>query len=125
VKPMPADKLAALHAELDPRTSPASPEVALTAVRSHRAAAPLDATRPADRAAAAVPQLVRRLVDAETALATWRTVIVSVIAESQDGDEITAGDVLHRLHNAGIDIDAEVAEALELIHAKAAAQSLL
>lgn len=123
--PMRVDQLAFLAAVLGERTNPAAPElvsaVVTAAGRMRQVGYPEARAMQLGRD---VPAVVRRLVDAETALTTLRGLIADLVAEIDEGDELTTYDVRHRLASAGIRLDDEIADAAALRTARAVAGAL-
>ena len=123
MKPMAAEQLAWLLAVVGERTNPAAPELLhSTVTTAHRLAWEDDPQGDLARALARdVPPMLRRLVDAETQLATLRHLIADVVAEIHEGDELHTDDVRRRLTAAGISIEDDIATALAIRYADAAA----
>lgn len=126
--PMDSDQLAELLDVIGEYTKPAAPELVLDAVRAEQAARRYPPTNVATvrlgerRALDALPAIARRLVNAETALATLRHLLADLVADLDDGDELTTDDVLHRLAAADMRLNDEIAQACALHAAHAAAQ---
>lgn len=122
--PMDVDQLAELVAEVGEHTNPAAPELVLAvaiAARGGRSVGHRAVS--AQRLAREIPPVLRRLVDAESALATLRHLVADLVADLDDGDELTTDDVLRRLTAADMRLDDEIAQACALHAAHAAAGS--
>jgi len=97
---------------------PAAAELVLDAVRAERAArAPLTPTT-ADmariRAVAAVPQMAKRLLQAEAEYARMRAVLARILHEHGAGDDYQLSDLAWELEQAGLSVRAEMEEAADL-----------
>jgi len=128
MKPMPPAALAELDGEID-RTVPATPEKVLDLVRHRRAAlygtTEQAVTRGTNQVLVGLPPVMRRLLEAETALTTLRGLVADVLAELGDGERILTDDLRRRLQATGIDLEEEIADAAALRHAEATVGAML
>jgi hypothetical protein len=123
--PMDADWLAELADAVGEHTNPAAPELVLATALAAAGARPVGhPAASAERLARELPPVLRRLLDAETALATLRHVIADLVAEIDEGDELHTDDVRHRLAAAGMRLDDEIETAHALRAARVAAAAL-
>jgi hypothetical protein len=120
--PMRPEGLAELLAAIGPRINPAGPELAVKVAAAARREY-TDGEGPGLYSAEILPVL-RRLLDAETALTTLRHLVADLVAELDDGDEITTHDVRHRLAAASVRLDDEIDAARTLHTARAATAAL-
>lgn len=69
-------------------------------------------------------RILRRLLDVEERELTFRTVVARFISECDQGDELTAGDLVWMLTQAGFDFRPEVEELTALATAEAEAGAM-
>lgn len=122
LKPMDVDQLAELVAAVGSSINPASPELAVKVAQSARKLH--TGGKRSGPNGLEVLFVLRRLVDAETALATLRNLIADLVAEIDDGDEVTTDDVIRRLAAADMRLCDEIAQARALRTAHAATAAL-
>ncbi|QOV40219.1 hypothetical protein IM697_18530 [Streptomyces ferrugineus] len=67
----------------------------------------------------ALPMLLRRLLAVETELLTMRTKVAGHVAEYDQGDDPSAGELLEELQRAGVDLRADVEAAAAVLEAQA------
>lgn len=105
-------------------TYPAAAELVLDAIRAERSARTAAGTAGAglagSRALAAVPQLAQRLLDVEAEYAQMRSVLARVVHEYAAGDDYTLSDLVWELSQAGLSLEHELGELVDLAHAAAA-----
>ncbi|MGW7785987.1 hypothetical protein [Streptomyces bangladeshensis] len=104
------------------RINTAAPELVLAAVDWQRATrihpSSAEADRLAWRAADAVPPIAHNLLQAETELATLRTVIASLVVANDRGHDHNLGDLRQAVKDAGIDLTPEYTAADALARAQ-------
>lgn len=110
MKPLPTDARDAIERALPPG-GVAAPELILTALRAEQT----------DRAAVAVSAITRRLVETDAQLAALRSVVAEVLAELDEGDLVSAGDIRYRLQRGSIDLDDDIEQVAALRAAEATA----
>ncbi|GAA2439331.1 hypothetical protein [Streptomyces glaucus] len=118
--PATPEQLAALDAHLRPGL-PASIVAVLDTAEVHaEALAGRHTTEALGRyCRTALPMLLRRLLAAESDLATLRAAVAEHVAATDQGDEPTPGELLADLVRRGIDLHADVEAAAAVLEAQA------
>ena len=119
--PMTPKELAEVSMALG-RGAAATPEAIVTATKAsqladwHRAN-PAVAEQFVRRAVAAVPSLVRRILDVETEYAAMRSTVARLVVANQRGDDYSLSDLAFELERASIDLKDDYATADDLARA--------